>query len=125
MGTDQLLALIFVGGPMLAIAIWTIWKRAYEKGYAVGKKYACAFMPIPGPRVIRYNAYPVRAERRLDYIELRQMESDERLKEHVIAQLMDEMTRELWKHAKIEEIFDARNCQEVFQATIMLAKREG
>lgn len=125
MGTDILLAIIFVGGPIAAIALYALWSGAYEKGFAKGKRYALAFTPLPGPRVIRYNAQPVRVERRLDYMELRMMEEDPRLKEHVIAELMAAMTRELWRHAKIEEIFDAPSCQQVFRATIMLARREG
>lgn len=82
-------------------------------------------MPLFEPRVICYNAQPVRVERRVGYDLLRQYEGDERFKQHMIAQLMEKMTEELWHYVKVEEIFDARNFQQVFRATIMLAIREG
>lgn len=124
MGTDQLLALIFVGGTIVAAALRALWYAAYTRGEAAGKKYALQ-MPLFEPRVIHYNAQPVRVERRVDYDLLRQHEGDERFKQHMIAQLMERMTEELWHRVKVEEIFDARNYQQVFRATIMLAIREG
>jgi hypothetical protein len=124
MGTDELLALICVGGPIVAAALRALWHAAYTRGEAAGKKYALQ-MPHFEPKVVHYNAQPVRVVRRVDYDLLLQYEGDERFKQHMIAQLMEKMTEELWHHAKVEEIFDARNFQQVFRATIMLAIREG